>query len=1129
MSVDESFPSNLVRHYKLENLLEVVLISNSDLVNSELSIGIEVDLNNDLDNFLGFSKLLTCLSQYLEDKNGNNYKISDPINGNDKCRMYYWLPKSTEAIIELSGIFSSDCMDIYLGLIREIIDRTVYERNEVINCIKILKKEYENELMSDSIRRRFIVSSILGRNLGGSLVLDYSTDIDFLIKKIDFFKSNYYTPDIIKIIINSPLSLEYMANLVENHFSTLKSIYVNPLKLRTSYYKPESIIKTNVRKLKRKLVQYVRTDDNISFVFVLGLGNGVHSKYSKENPLFEYLIKHFFCGDFKGTLRSGIFPLKLDCYVEYYLEGISLVWLNVFLGGEKVDLNELYELVSNSVLLLLNNGVDKKYYNFLINSCISNYMNYNYNNFSLNISRRIDSIYKYGVWHKLKRYCTDTGNSIELFNERIKELNGDNLVIFSNFGSYYNDIFCFNKLNNDYYFNDKYYFNQNEKKIMVEPYFKLKYTVCELGVETLDRIGYSGKRRKLWEARGLSGPFVNEITSNNFDIIDFSIENSNVSKPYLEINDLILTTKKSSHLEKLNEKNSSTKNLIFSTITSFFSSMIMNWYGEVVKDYNNSLLNIRENVKIWYKAKNNMRQPYFKGILSINYFSDYLSHLYSLTDLITGLIMIICFTNILEFSLYNDAKMNIYPIVNIDSSLFNSNSFSLNIMMSGYSGSLEPTLNDISFKITSEGIISEKSFFNAKNELHDILLNKKYSFTSYTKANELSSRIYIPNFPTNVRVFSKLEMMSYAKFIENLNNLKNNLCLEGLFIGNLDRNDLEKHILNFTNRLNPNITKKMCNSSIYKTFYIKDLRKFNDRKFFYHYVRPALLTNKKLPTLNSIQTEKLYIIMNEEYSKIKDKKSIAEDYTKFFNITSDKFGPNIALLDIIFYKNFDFNSGINDEYIAFLYLNDVIYNLLFLKRFYLLSKQNLSIKTSINDLNSYYKWRIILESNDHSANELGLLVSDFTDNYYNLFHNSGVELNNFFEHSKKLTEYKLSSSLSNHDINSEFNSHIYNLKYSNNTLNELKNLDKDIFLDKIEYLLKNNSMFVLIQVQSKELSKQNYEFYRNNKNNNSDFIYSSNLLKETKYGLRRVPNGYKYIKHLDQLVHDDRIPIFPSD
>ncbi|KAH7649362.1 hypothetical protein FG379_001908 [Cryptosporidium bovis] len=1128
MVEEDSFPSNLVRHYKLDNLLEVVLISSSDLVNSELSLGIEIGSNDEIKNTFGFTKLLSCLSQYLEDENGNSYKVTDQIDGREECRMYYWLPKSTETTIELSGVFSSDCLDVYLPLIREIIDRKVYKKNEVINCIQVLKKEYENELMLDLTRRRFIIDSILELNLGRSMVVDDSTNIDFLLKKIYYFKSNYYSPNIIKIVINSTLSLDNMSRFVENHFSTLKILYSNTLKLEPFDSRSGLIMKKNVDQLKKKLIQYVRMDDNISFVFVLNFGNDLHSKYSKENPLFEYLIKHFFCGDFKGTLKSGISPLKLECYVDYYLEGISLVWLDVFLDGNKVDLNELYELVSNSILLLSNNGVNEKYYNFLINSCISNYMNYDYSNFSLELSKRIDSISKYGVWHKLKRYCTDTGNSIELFNKRIKELNGDNLVIFSNFGSYYKSIFSLNEVNVDYYYADKYYFCLNKEKIEIEPYFKLKYAVYELKEDILAKIDCSEKKRILWETKGLLEPFINEITPNNFDLIDFPLENNNISKPYLEINNLILSTKKSLNFGTLYEQNHNTRNHIFSTVGSFFSSLITNLYGVITQDYNNPLLNISKNVKIWYKAKNNMRQPYFKGILSLNYFSDYFTDSYSLTNLITGLIVMTCFTNTLDFSLYNDAKMNIHPIINTDSSLFNSNSFVLSIMMNGYSGSLEPTLNDISSKITSKRLLSEKNFFNAKNELYDILLNKKYSFTSYSKANELSSRIYIPNFPTNVRVFSQLEMLSYQKFMNNFNSLKHNFCLEGLFVGNLDRGDLEKSILSFINQLNLTTTKELCDSSINKTFYVKDLRKFHQRKFFYHYIRPALLINKKLPSLNSIQIEKLYIIMNEEYNKIRDKNSIKEDYIKFFRITSDKFGPNIALLDVIFYKDAGFGFVIGDKYAAALYLNDVVYNLLFLKKFYLFSKQSLSIKTSINDLNSYYKWRIQLESNDYSANELGVLISNFTDNYYDLLKKNESELNNLFEYSKNLTENKLSYSLSNHDINSEFDSHIYNLKYSNYTLTELKNLDKREFLDTIDFLLKNNSIFVLIQVQSKEIDENNIVFRHNGENKHSD-LNDSNLSKEAKYGLNTIPNGYKHIKHLDELVHDDRIPIFPSE
>ncbi|OII72722.1 insulinase-like peptidase [Cryptosporidium ubiquitum] len=1154
MILDNVDPTNLVRKFTLPNKLEVLIISGSDKLSSSVSFGLNVGSFFDPKEYLGFSKILGCIFQYIQVDGKYFTKLVDSIRkDNLTCITYYWIPQSSETTIEFSGVFSSECLDEYLGRIRNSLEVMDYSDEIITKCLGKLRKEYEHEINSGTTQRKALLKSIFESGLKGSLKKDKDYVISELVAEIKKFKRNYFSSNIMKLIIESSLSFDYLVKLVTKHFSTIPNLETDIRKM--SYNLALSNLHTEG--LSGNLVEYKGNNNKISFMFVFDSEKGALLG-SNRMPLFEHLVKYYFCGDFSGSLRNAVSPLTLTCKVEYFAERLAFVLLEVESEGINIVFEETLELVYSSVVLLRKTKIESDYLEFLMNHCIANYMNYNLFDYKLNIRDRISSWIDYNVWNKLERFCKDKRLTLEVFNQLLTFLDIDNLLIFLNskqfsysLNSHYEDYEDQIKYNDDYleygtdlsenigkntsiYFsslgNDENLgkYNKNKTTDQDERYFyncegiffKVKYNFLKIPRRLVNRL--KNTKESFGLINGLSRPFINPYTPKDFKLVDFvwedfpntrmAVKNMGIeviSNPFAETNVEIYPSK-----------------YLLSGVRGIFTNQITQEHHLAISKYHDTQISLLDNINIWYKARNYKRQPYFRGILRLS--SPYKS--FKIINLILTFILAISMKIMLNFSLLKDAKLSLSPKNTPEySSVFPS----LDFDMSGYSSSLYPLLKTISTSLNSEEIISETFSYDSMRAYERKLINKKKSMTSELKAKELSLRITIPNYPTLARQFFGLSQTNRKQLFDEFNKFKENLCIDGLFVGNLDRIELEESLKDFSSMFGSKATNVQC-LKLFKrrSFPIKDVRGTIYKKMIYHYVRPdssifydtyinSNNENKEIKKYNStVSIENLFKFLNEECGHIDITNSTIESGYLGFETSSNEFGPNVALLDIIIYKN---TQNLDSDDIGILYLNDAYYNIIWFKESLKITKASLSLKTSIQKFDSYYKWSIQLDSWEYSANDLGLYISELTNVYQNKLIWTFKE---DYDMIKNLTISKLKNGLIKRNIDEEFNSHKFNIGYSDSIIKELDKLNFFDFTNKMSNILRDNTLFLLVQVQSTSLNNKFFNIKsRNLKSNNKNH----NRLEMTKNGMISIPSGYKYIKHIDELVLDDRIPTTPLD
>ncbi|KAH8583240.1 insulinase like peptidase [Cryptosporidium sp. chipmunk genotype I] len=1143
--------ADLVKRFYLPNKLEVLIISSSDSLTSSVSFGLDLGSTFDPKDYLGLSKILSCVSQYIQTEGKEFTKVVDSIQKKTQaCITYYWIPQSSDTTIEFSGIFSSACLDEYLGRIRSSLDVSDYSEEIITNCLGMLRREYENEVNSSTVKRNAVIKSIFHSGLRGSLLMTKKNDlVSDLITEIKRFKKKYFSSNIMKLVIESSLSLEYLVKLANKHFSTIPNLEIDIKGMRHNI----GVKNVHTENLLGSLVQYKGVDNKISFIFVLDSKKGAILG-SNRIPLFEYLVKHYFCGEFSGSLRNALFPLILTCSVEYYAERLAFVWLEVESEGGQIPLEETLELIYSSVVLLRKTKIEKKYFEFLINHCIANYMNFNWFDYKLNFQDRISSLINYNVWHKLERYCKYNDLKLEEFNQILTFLDIENLLVLvnsnqvnylmsSNYDDYEDCIenvteivenqttntssysFSSNSGSDDHFgkscknrivdYDEKYAYHY------IEPLFKIKYNIRKISPRLVKRL--KGTKESFGIINGLSRPFINPYTPKDFKLFDFT-RGSFSSSQILENNMDVI--KSNSFTENYSE--SYPPKYLFSGIEDVFKNkMIQDRHLAIGKNHDTQI-SISENVKIWYKARNDNKQPYFKGMLRLS--SPFNS--FTLINLILSFILVISMKSVLNLPLIQDAKLSLIPR---NGSEHSSNFPSLDFHINGYSSSLYPILKTISSSLNSQEIISEAIFYDSLLTYKGLLMSRKQSMTSELKAKELSWRITVPNYPTLGRQFLGLSRTTHHQLYNEFKKFKENLCIDGLFIGNLDRDKFEKSLKNFSTKFGFKATKEQC-LKLFKSrsFPIKDVRGTPYKRMIYHYIRPGPfdlsntccnsdLQQKGTTKFNpKLSIENLFKLLNEECGQINcTNETIRSGYLDFKS-GSNEFGPNIALLDIIIYKNTQGFKTYNVD-IEILYLNDAYYNIMWLKESLSVTNASLSLKTSIERFDSYYKWSIQLESWEYSANDLGLYISKFTDQYQNnLKGNFGEE----YKVIKNLTISKLKNRLMRTDIDEEFNSHKFNLGYSESVIDNLQKIDFYNFTSKMSNILRDNALFLLVQVQSAPLkdlilTRKSQNFKSKSRNPCSLELAKNNMIS--------IPSGYKYIKHIDELIQDDRIPTNVSD
>ncbi|KAK9172859.1 hypothetical protein CmeUKMEL1_01745 [Cryptosporidium meleagridis] len=1139
-------PSGLVKKFYLPNKLEVLLFSSSDKL-SLVSFGLDLGSIFDPKDYLGFSKVLSCVSQYFQTEGKQFTKVMDSIQKKGQaCITYYWIPQSSETTIEFSGIFSSECLDDYLRRIRSSLDVLDYSEEIVAKCLGMLKKEYENEVNFCSVQRNAVLKSIFNSELRGSLMTVKNCVIPDLIKEIKNFKKKFYSSNIMKLVIESSLTFDHLTILVNKHFSTIPNLNTDIKLMRYNI----GLKNLHTQGLLGNFVEYKGDDNKISFVFVLDSQKGAILG-SNRIPLFEYLVKHYFCGEYSGSLRNAISPLILTCNVEYYAERLALVLFEVESDIEQIPLEETLELLYSSVVLLRKTKIKKEYFEFLINNCVANYMNFNWFDFKLNIQDRISSLINYNVWHKLERYCKYNDLDLEEFNKILNFLDIENMLILvnsnqvnylmsNNYEDYVENV---TEIVEHQAFNTSFYsfssnsgnyetFSKSSRNRIIdfngryvyryeEPLLKIKYNIRKISPRLINRLKKT--KESFGIINGLSRPFINPYTPKDFKLVDFIWECTSNS-PNLGNN--IIDTELNPLIENYSEFYPNY--YLLSKIGDIFKTKMVRDRRLAICKYHDTQINISENVKIWYKARNDKKQPYFKGILRLS--SAFNS--FTFITLILSYILVISMNNILNLPLIQDAKLSFSPR---NSPVHLSNVPSLDLHISGYSSSLYIIIKTIFSSLNSEEIITDVVLNDSLLIYKRLLMRKKETMTSELKARELSWRITVPNYPTLGRQYLGLSQITYQELFNEFKKFKENLCIDGLFIGNLDRAELEKLLEEFSTKVGIKAKKKQC-LKLFKgrSFPIKDLRGTASKKVFYHYNRPdyfelskAYISSnldgkgmKELGTKFSI--ENLFKLLNEECGQINCTNEVMRSGYLDFKLSSDDFGPNIALLDIIIYKNIqDFYTDNVD--IGILYLNDAYYNTYWLNESLKMTSESLSLKTFIEAFDSYYKWSIQLESWDYSANDLGLFISKFTDKYHNYLKNG---LGEDYKVIKNLTISKLKNKLLKSDIDEEFNSHKFNLGYSESVIESLKELDFFGFKSKMNHILNDSASFILVQVQSTEkkeliLARKSQNFYSEGRNlSRMELSNSMNI---------SIPPGYKHIKHIDELIQDDRIPLSVSD
>ncbi|OLQ19382.1 hypothetical protein ChUKH1_02715 [Cryptosporidium hominis] len=1139
-------PSDLVKKFYLPNKLEVLLISSSDKL-SLVSFGLDLGSIFDPKDYLGFSKVLSCVSQYFQTEGKQFTKVMDSIQKKGQaCITYYWIPQSSETTIEFSGIFSSECLDEYLRRIRSSLDLLDYSEEIVTKCLGMLKKEYENEVNSSAVQKNAVLKSIFNSELRGSLMTVKSCVISDLVKEIKKFKKKFYSSNIMKLVIESSLTFEHLTTLVNRHFSTIPNLNTDIKLMRYNI----GLKNLHTQGLLGNFVEYKGVDNKISFVFVLDSEKGAILG-SNRIPLFEYLVKHYFCGEYSGSLRNAISPLILTCNVEYYAERLALVWFEVESDIEQIPLEETLELLYSSVVLLRKTKIKKEYFEFLINNCVANYMNFNWFDFKLNIQDRISSLINYNVWHKLERYCKYNDLELEEFNKILNFLDIENILILvnsnqanylmsNNYEDYVENIteIVENQVFNTSFYsfssnsgNDECSSKSSRNKIIdcngkyvyhyEEPLLKIKYNIKKISPRLINRLKQT--KESFGIINGLSRPFINPYTPKDFKLVDFIWECTSNSSNLG--NDVVIDTELNTFIESYNEFYPNY--YLLTKIGDIFKTKMVRDRRLAICKYHDTQISISENVNVWYKARNDKKHPYFKGILRLS--SAFNS--FKFITMILSYILVISMNNTLNLPLIQDAKLTFSPR-NSPEQL--SNVPSLDLHISGYSSSLYIIIKTILSSLNSEEVITETVLNDSLFIYKGLLMKKKETMTSELKARELSWRIIAPNYPTLGRQYLGLSQITYQELYNEFKKFKENLCIDGLFIGNLDRAELEKLLKEFSTRVGIKAKKEQC-LKLFKSrsFPIKDFRG-TANKVFYHYNRPdyfELSKNyinsnldekamKKLDTKFSI--ENLFKLLNEECGQINCTNEVMRSGYLDFKLSSDEFGPNIALLDIIIYKNIqDFYTDNVD--IGILYLNDAYYNTYWLNESLKMTSESLSLKTFIEAFDSYYKWSVQLESWDYSANDLGLYISKFTDKYSNYLKNGFGE---DYKAIKNLTISKLKNKLLKSDIDEEFNSHKFNLGYSESVIESLKELDFFDFKSKMNHILNDYASFLLVQVQSTEkkdliLACKSQNLYSESRN--------PRRIRFNKNMNVSIPPGYKHIKHIDELIQDDRIPLSVLD
>lgn len=1165
---EEMVPNNsnsmgLVERYSLPNKLEVLLIAGSSKLTSSVNFGLDLGSFFDPGEYLGFSKILSCLSQYIPTEENKFMRLMDSIHKKGRsCITYYWIPQTSETTIESSGVFSSECLDDYLGRIRRSLEVVEYPGEIVSKCLARLRSEYENDIYSGAVHGKTVLRSVLDLGLRGSLVTDEKHEISGLLAEIKRYKEKYYSSNVMKLVIESSLSFEYLIRLVSKHFSTIHNFEIDIRRMRHSLglenLRPENLV--------GRIVEYRGAENRTSFIFVLDSENG-SLLGSRRVPLFEYFVKHYFCGEFSGSLRNAVYPLVLTCNVEYYVERFAFIWLEVESEGENIAMRETLELIYSSMVLLRKTGVEQDYLDFLRNHCIANYMNYDLMDYKISIQDRIDALVNYNVWHKLDRYCSGGGTALKEFNHILTFLTVENLLILVNsnqvgylVGGYdydyeYEDCLSCNE---DYLESGPEGAESNHTSSItfssgsggddspsrvfrnrtldhgqeedghgyrfLEPFLKIDYNVRRIPQRLLERL------RRLKESlcliNGISRPFINVYTPKSFRLVNFVWEGPPKVQVVASCLEAVMRSESDCLVESNPKMTYLTGHILSGIGGAFLSKMAIGGSESEAIRYFDTQISLVKNVNIWYKARNDKRSPYFRGVLRLSL----ASRSFKIANFILSCILIISLRSMFNFQLTQDAKLSL----SLSSGPEHSSVYpSIDFQIGGYSSSLYPLLTSISSALSSEEVISESHFSDPILAYRKQLMSRKRSMTSKLKARELSWRLTTPDYPGLGKQFLGLDqVVTRQKLSGMLKRFKESLCIDGLFVGNLDRIELEDSLKSFSSRLGSKATKKQCTRTLNRrSFPIKDVRGTKYRKLVYHYVRPgpfnfsgscnsasSAVGHKASRRFNSrASIENLFKYLNEECGPIKGTNETIRSGYLDYSSSSNEFGPNIALLDIIVYGGGSQGGGSSDgddAVTGILYLNDAYYNIMWFRESLNATKASLSLKTSVEKFDGYHKWSIQLESWEYSANDLGLYISHLTSIYQsNLRKDFGGEN---FDLVKKLTVSKLKNRLVKTGIDEEFSSHRFNLGYSEYVTEELGRLDSCSFMGRMSNILRDHSLFLLIQVQSTSL--------------NGELSLAPQLRGlRSKNDMVSIPVGYKRIKHIDELVQDDRIPTYPLD
>ncbi|MET1254124.1 insulinase family protein [Aliikangiella maris] len=344
------------RAIKLENQIEIILVSDPSVDKSAASLSVGVGLLHDPMSQQGMAHYLEHMLFLGTERfpEANGYSEFMAKNGGNS-NAYTWL-EITNYMFEIKNDAYAEALDRFADFFKSPKLYKEYSEKEksAVNAEWSMRRELDF-FGQFKLNRSMMGSHPANRFLIGNLeTLGDKKESELHATMVDFY-NRYYSANIMKVALVSNQPLATMEKMAKQYFSDIKNKNID---------KPSVEHQLNFKKLGKKRIHYVPNEDVKQMIIDFTIENNQQKYRQKPNRFLSYLMSSEMPGTPASVLKKAGLISQLNVSITPDMYGnYGQFSIDVDLTSDGMQQREkIIQVIMNYIDKIKHEGVDKKYF-----------------------------------------------------------------------------------------------------------------------------------------------------------------------------------------------------------------------------------------------------------------------------------------------------------------------------------------------------------------------------------------------------------------------------------------------------------------------------------------------------------------------------------------------------------------------------------------------------------------------------------------------------------------------------------------------------------------------------------------------------------------------------------------------